>query len=48
MVIRSPSERLALLDIIDQFQERLRWPANSLRKELEMEYRKTDVTEFPR
>lgn len=42
MSIESPRERAVLLDLLETFQERLHWPENSLREELETEYRKAD------
>ncbi|KAJ5963111.1 hypothetical protein N7481_013416 [Penicillium waksmanii] len=33
-------EQLALLDLLDLFQQRLRWPERSLRKEVELHYSK--------
>lgn len=46
MSIHAPRDRIALLDLLDIFQGRLRWPANSLRKELEAEYQKMELSEF--
>lgn len=40
MCVNTPHERLALLDLLDMCQRRVRWPLMSLRKELELEYSK--------
>ncbi|KAJ5735013.1 fungal-specific transcription factor domain-containing protein [Penicillium malachiteum] len=40
MCVSTPHERLALLDILETCQRRVRWPLNSLTKELELEYGK--------
>ncbi|KAB8224600.1 fungal-specific transcription factor domain-containing protein [Aspergillus novoparasiticus] len=38
--VHTPHERAALLDLLDKCQRRIRWPADSLTKELEAEYQK--------
>lgn len=40
MCVQTPHERLALLDLLDICQRRVRWPLVSLRNELELEYSK--------
>lgn len=46
MSVHAPHERTALLDLIEIFQRRVRWPADSLRKELELEYQKDGLSAF--
>ncbi|KAI9926023.1 hypothetical protein ASPWEDRAFT_107812 [Aspergillus wentii DTO 134E9] len=46
MSVHTPHERIALLDLIDTFQRRVRWPAGSLRKDLEFEYQKDELSAF--
>jgi hypothetical protein len=46
MCVYDPQERLVVLDLLDSCQNRVRWPLNSLRKELELEYQKDDLSEF--
>lgn len=46
MSVHAPHERTALLDLIEIFQCRVRWPADSLRKELESEYQKDELSAF--
>jgi hypothetical protein len=38
MCVYTPHERLALLELLDSCQRTVRWPLESLRKELELEY----------
>lgn len=42
MGVQTPRERAVLLDLLETFQKRLRWPDNSLREELEIEYQKAE------
>ena len=46
MSVHAPHERAALLDLIESFQWRIGWPADSLRKELEAEYQKDELSAF--
>lgn len=46
MSVHTPQDRATLLDLLDTFQERLRWPVHSLRKELEAEYQKDKLSEL--
>lgn len=46
MSVHAPHERAALLDLVESFQWRLGWPADSLRKELEAEYQKDELSAF--
>ncbi|KAF9889343.1 hypothetical protein FE257_007453 [Aspergillus nanangensis] len=46
MSVSTPHERAELLDLIELFQQRVRWPSESLRKDLELEYQKDALTGF--
>ncbi|KAB8208246.1 fungal-specific transcription factor domain-containing protein [Aspergillus parasiticus] len=46
--VHTPHERAALLDLLDKCQRRIRWPADSLTKELEAEYQKDELSAFAR
>lgn len=46
MSVHVPHERTALLDLIETFQKRVCWPADSLRMELESEYQKDELSAF--
>ena len=46
MSVHAPHERTALLDLIETFQRRVRWPVDSLRNELEAEYQKDELSAF--
>ncbi|KAE8383574.1 fungal-specific transcription factor domain-containing protein [Aspergillus bertholletiae] len=46
--VHTPHERAALLDLLDKCQRRIRWPADSLAKELEAEYQKDELSAFAR
>lgn len=46
MSVHAPHERTVLLDLIETFQHRIRWPVDSLRKELESEYQKDELSAF--
>lgn len=48
MCVYTPHERLALLDLLETCQRRVRWPLHSLRKELELEYGKDSFTDLLR
>ncbi|KAE8408134.1 fungal-specific transcription factor domain-containing protein [Aspergillus pseudonomiae] len=46
--VHTPHERAALLDLLDKCQRRIRWPADSLTRELEAEYQKDELSAFAR
>lgn len=46
MCVHTPHERLALLELLESCQRRVRWPLVSLRKELELEYAKDALPNF--
>ncbi|KAE8161487.1 fungal-specific transcription factor domain-containing protein [Aspergillus tamarii] len=46
--VHTPHERAALLGLLDKCQRRIRWPADSLTKELEAEYQKDELSAFAR
>lgn len=46
MSVSTPPERAELLDLIEMFQRRVRWPKKSLRRDLEMEYQKDALSGF--
>ncbi|KAL4895296.1 Zn(II)2Cys6 transcription factor [Aspergillus ambiguus] len=46
MSVSTPHERAELLDLIETFQKRVRWPNKSLRKDLESEYQKDALSGF--
>ncbi|KAJ5650989.1 fungal-specific transcription factor domain-containing protein [Penicillium longicatenatum] len=48
MCVYTPHERLALLELLDSCQRTVRWPLESLRKELELEYGKDSFHDLMR
>ncbi|KAH8424427.1 uncharacterized protein LDX57_002178 [Aspergillus melleus] len=43
MCVHTPHERSILLELMDTFQQRVRWPSNSLRRDLELDFQRDDL-----